>query len=350
MIRQRQIQQCPEPWIFSEKTWPDTLPRTLSGFVRNLIIACALSGAGLVQAQPTAQSEVLSEDIAPFVIANVEFTLLHELIHVLIDEAGIPVLAREEDQADYLTAVIFLSQQTGLIYPSPAQSRNPSIAWPPALGSPAHSTITRMQAIIDAWRIEWTIAEQDNMEIPYADPHALEIQRYYDLVCLTYGRDPKHLEDFRIENELPSERAELCEDDFAKAERGLEFIKTTLKNGARTPLGNAGHTPPDFVIQLKFEDAISPQHKQYKLWLQNASILAPLIEALNRDYYLPRPISVRFRVCGQPNAYWEPKDAQVNMCYELLDRFVHLSRFHKEYAVDRRKSVLGRAKANNAFQ
>ena len=108
--------------------------------------------------------------------------------------------------------------------------------------------------------------------------------------------------------------------------------------------------PPDFAIQLKFEEAQSPAHQQYKLWLTNASIISPLIEALNRDYYLPRPIMVRFRVCGQPNAFWEPKDAEVNMCYELLDRFVHLNRFRQKYAEDRRKNVLGMAKANRAFQ
>lgn len=43
-------------------------------------------------------------------ISNVEFTLMHELIRVLIDDAGIPVPAREEDQADYLTATTLLSQ------------------------------------------------------------------------------------------------------------------------------------------------------------------------------------------------------------------------------------------------
>ena len=318
--------------------------------LRGLVIACPLFWVSPVSAQDQSDPSLPSESIAPFVIANVEFTLLHELIHVLMDEAGIPVLAREEDQADYLTAITLLSTQTG--FPLfPAKNKPPSInEWPPVTGPLTPGGIARMQAIIDSWRIEWTIAEEDKATLPYADPHALEIQRYYDMVCLTYGRDPKHLEDFRIQNELPTERAEFCEDDFAKAERGLEYIKTTLKNSAKTPLSDAGNMPPDFEIQLKFEKAVSPSHKQYKLWLENASIITHLIDALNRDYYLPRPIMVRFRICGQPNAYWESKDAQVNMCYELLDRFVHLSRFHKEYAIDRRKNVLGRAKADSAFQ
>jgi hypothetical protein len=350
MMKPQQNPPCPAQSAFSKPVLRKKLAGQVFGIIRRLMVASALLFAGEAMAQPVQQSELPGEAIAPFVIANVEFTLLHELIHVLIDEAGIPVLAREEDQADYLTAIIFLSNQTGFPVP-PAEKNPPAInEWPPETGPLRLSGVTRMQHIIDAWRIEWTISEQDKMALPWSDPHALEIQRLYDMVCLTYGRDPKHLEDFRIQNELPEERAEFCEEDFAKAERGLEFIKTTLKNSAKIPLSDAGKMPPDFTIQLKFEDAVSPAHKQYKLWLQNASIIAPLIEALNKDYYLTRPITVRFRICGQPNAYWEPKDAQVNMCYELLDRFVHLSRFHKEYAVDRRKSVLGRAKADGAFK
>lgn len=199
------------------------------------LIACALACTGPSRAQEQDDPALPSEDIARFVISNVEFTLLHEMIHVLIDEAGIPVLAREEDQADYLTAVTFLSQKTG--FPVlPAEKKKPVVnEWPPDFGPLTPSGITRMQDIIDAWRIEWTISEQDHMALPWADPHALEIQRLYDLACMTYGRDPRHLEDFRIENELPTDRAEFCEEDFAKAERGLEFIKTTLKNTAKVP-------------------------------------------------------------------------------------------------------------------
>lgn len=320
---------------------------------RGLIIIGALLWQSPAFSQPIVRgadpAAPLDDAIAPFVIANVEFTLLHEMIHVLMDVAGLPVLAREEDQADYLTAVTLLSQAISFPYVPPSKIPEDVKVWPREVRPLTESVITRMQAIIDAWRVEWTISEQDKMALPFADPHAMEIQRLYDMACLTYGRDPGNLEDFRIANELPSERAEFCDEDFAKAERGLEFIKNTLKNNARTPVGPRKDLPPDFAVRIIFEEAIAPAHQQYKVWLENISIITPLIEALNWDYYLPQPIKVRFRVCGQPNAFWEPGDAEVNMCYELLDRFVHLSRFRQEYAIDRRKRVLGIAKAKSAF-
>lgn len=290
----------------------------------------------------------LDDAIAPFVIANVEFTLVHELMHVLIDEAGVPVLAREEDQADYMTAITLLSQKTGFPEPAPATAPARLTDRTAESGPLAADVIARMQAIIDAWRVEWTIAEQDKAGMPFADPHAMEIQRLYDMACLTYGRDPGRLKDFPVENELPLERAELCPEDFAKAERGVEFIKTTLRNDSLAAVsGNVAKS--DFEIRLVFEPAISPAHQQYKTWLENASISAALIDLINADYFLPRPVTVQFRICGQPNANWEPKNAEVSMCYELLDRFVHLARFRQEYAIERRKTVLGMAKANAAF-
>ena len=313
------------------------------------MITCCGIAAGGAFAQNINEKGVPNETVAPFVIANAEFTLLHELVHVLVDEAGIPVLAREEDQADYLTTVILLSQQTGVTRKTSETAPPGAGQWPLENKPLTNSAIVRMQNVIDAWRIEWTIVQQDRMEIPYSDPHALEIQRLYDMVCLAYGRDPKQLEDFRIANELPDDRAELCEEDFAKAERGLEFIKTTLRNNAKLPLISGG-LQPDFAIKLKFEDAISPPHKLFRVWLEHASIIPSLLDSLNKDYFLPRPILVKFRVCGQPNAFWEPRDAEVNMCYELLDRFVHLARYHDKFAVQRRNNVLGKAKASSTFK
>lgn len=52
----------------------------------------------------------------------------------------------------------------------------------------------------------------------------------------------------------------------------------------------------------------------------------------------------------QPNAFWEFKHAEVNMCYELLNRFVFLSQFRKQYAEDHGENVLDKAKASSAFQ
>ena len=280
--------------------------------------ALFVSGILLTHAVSATEHGPHEEAIAPFIVANAEFTLTHELIHVLIDEIGFPVLSREEDQADYLAVTFLLGLDDSPLSPEMVQ---------------------RFQAVIDAWRVEWTIVEQDQMDIPYSDPHALEIQRLHDMACLTFGHSPDTLGDFRIENELPRERADLCPEDYLKAANGLEFLRTTL-----------GKTDPGSQLTLRYEAGDSLSHEQYGRWLRENSMIRDIVARIDETYAFPRPITIRVRSCGQANAYWEPDNAEVIMCYGLMDRFVHLSQFRQEYAIDRREWTLGVEKAKSAFK
>lgn len=271
---------------------------------------------------PAMGQEPVSDDTDPqlrqFILANTEFSVVHELIHLLIDEIGLPVLGREEDLADHLAIMLLLTS-------------DPNGALPQA-------TVDKLQAIIDAWRVEWTIIEQDQMEIAYSDPHSLEIQRLYDLSCLTYGRDPDNLDDFAIANEIPVDRAELCPEDFQKAKNGLAFLQNTFQT-----------ENSDRQLKLIFDKTDTPKQTTYKSWLMNSSILPAFIADLDSRYQFPTKVEIIFRSCGQANAYWEPGDKQIVVCYGLMDRFVHLARFRQEYAIDPREWTLGMAKAKAAF-
>ena len=257
-------------------------------------------------------------ELRQFILANTEFSVVHELIHLLIDEIGFPVLGREEDLADHLAIMLLLTRDGNDALPQ--------------------TMIDKLQAIIDAWRVEWTIIEQDQMEIAYSDPHSLEIQRLYDLSCLTYGRDPDHLKDFAIANEIPVDRAELCPEDFQKAEKGLKFLQNTFRN-----------EKSDSQLKLIFDRTDTPKQATYKNWLTNASILPAFIAEIDSQYQFPQEVKIIFRSCGQANAYWEPADKEIVVCYGLMDRFVHLARFRQEYAIDPREWALGLAKAKSAF-
>ena len=64
---------------------------------RLLLLLLGLSS--FAQAVP---EQALYPDEVRFVTANAEFTLLHEMGHLLISELKLPVLGREEDAADQL--------------------------------------------------------------------------------------------------------------------------------------------------------------------------------------------------------------------------------------------------------
>ena len=59
-----------------------------------------------------------SPDELRFITANAEFTLLHEMGHLLISELQLPVLGREEDAADH-KRVLEQSQRVHRLSPMP---------------------------------------------------------------------------------------------------------------------------------------------------------------------------------------------------------------------------------------
>lgn len=54
------------------------------------------------------RSDASAEETAQFIIANAEYALFHEVGYALIDLLALPVLGREEDTFDTLSAVITL--------------------------------------------------------------------------------------------------------------------------------------------------------------------------------------------------------------------------------------------------
>ena len=67
----------------------------------------------------------------------------------------------------------------------------------------------------------------------YWDEHSLDEQRYYDTLCMIYGRDPKGNAKLVSSKALPDERAGLCKEDYLRIESSW---KTLLKPYANDSL------------------------------------------------------------------------------------------------------------------
>jgi hypothetical protein len=118
---------------------------------------------------------------------------LHETGHVVFNALKIPLFGREEDAADQFAALIMLrfnkDEARRLILGSAYQYKGD-------LSSPMV-----------------TIARQT-----FADEHGTPAQRFFNLLCLAYGADPKLFADVVERTVLPERRAENCE---------LEYIQVT---------------------------------------------------------------------------------------------------------------------------
>lgn len=113
--------------------------------------------------------------------------VLHELAHALFDLKKIPILGREEDAADQVAAFTLMRLDRdearravaaiAVMYASEAKSADPEAA-------------------------------------DFANEHSLPAQRFYNLLCISYGADRKTFGDLVEKGYLPPARAEQCAAEY----------------------------------------------------------------------------------------------------------------------------------------
>lgn len=151
--------------------------------------------AGLFFAE--AESEEDQEQAGAAVAGATLFTLYHELGHALIDVWDLPITGREEDAVDQLATIILLE------------------------GGEEGET-----AALNGASSFWTEEEEGGEEEDpgFWDEHSLGEQRFYNIVCWSYGKNPQGLS-YVIEDEwLPEERAARCPEEFARMAKGWDAL------------------------------------------------------------------------------------------------------------------------------
>jgi Putative metallopeptidase/Protein of unknown function (DUF1036) len=122
--------------------------------------------------------------------------LLHESGHAVFDMLNVPVFGREEDAADEMSTFIALQF-------------NEDVA----------RTIVRGYAYMSkVWFASGTPL--------FSDEHGTGLQRYYNTLCIAYGRDPALFKEFIDRGDLPRRRASGCADEYQQVK--LAFEKTVL--------------------------------------------------------------------------------------------------------------------------
>lgn len=149
---------------------------------------------GLFGAEATTDEEwenAGAQGLAAFI-----FVFYHELGHALIDVLDLPVVGREEDAVDQLATVMLLETWEG-----------------------EDSELALLSSA------EWFGAESADDELDMADEHALSEQRYYNLLCWTFGSDPDYFSELTDEEwGLPEERAVRCPEEYAQMSRSWETL------------------------------------------------------------------------------------------------------------------------------
>ncbi len=236
-------------------------------------------------------SEQQRIDRVEFVVGNTLFILLHEMGHVHVSEMNLPVLGREEDEADTFAAIRMLKIGTSF----------------------------SQRVLADAsqgWFLSDRRDQQTGAKPLYYDEHNLSPQRAYWVVCLMVGSDPAKFKSLADETKMPESRQQRCKEDYAKASRSWDMV---LKPHRRAP------DQPETKINVVYGDA----QGDFEIFAQSfraVRILETVAARAASDYVWPAPFTMEMQSCDGPNAGWDDKARILKVCYQLAFDFAELYR------------------------
>ncbi|OUS16159.1 hypothetical protein A9Q88_08355 [Gammaproteobacteria bacterium 50_400_T64] len=271
-----------------------------------LCVALALIISFSTLADEQKSAEVKAGWGSDFMLANLEFTLLHEFGHLLIEEFKLPVLGMEEDAADRIAIIIMMRAHQH-------ESAKKAIPW--------------LLSVAGGWYTEWELKGAAQEKVDYWDNHHLDIQRFHNIVCLVFGGNADFLESLMDTEFLPFERAMSCEYEYKQALYAVNWLQTTYGKKSISELKVD-------AVKVVYEKPRKEQNKKIFELLQTSLVAEKWAQRLSSHFKFPRPISIEFESCvSGPDAYWHAPTASVTICYELLEHFFTMAEYRRQHSV-----------------
>jgi hypothetical protein len=269
----------------------DAMPRFASFAVLLALLPGALLHAAESVPLATRQQRI------DFVVANTVFALTHEFGHAVIRDFKVPLLGLEEDSADTLAAMFMLS---GGAREGDENDRRRLTA------------LLALAAVGNAltWR---SGAEAGSQEIMYWDLHGLSVRRAARIACLIYGSDPGRYGWIADLTRMPDFRRDSCPEEFAMARAAARWVADSD--------GQVARPVPHPAIAIEYRRPDGDDQESIRDFLQQQRIIEAVVARVGTLFAFRQPLGVKVRACGEPNAFWDPDERELRLCYELLETF-----------------------------
>jgi hypothetical protein len=252
-----------------------------SAWAAALVMCMAMLSVSSVQLKAEELTEEQVQEGQQFVINNAIFILFHEAGHMLVSEFNLPVLGREEDAVDALSAVLLL-------------------------GAEDEELNTTMQDAADGWFLLDEANEDGPQEDDFMGTHGLDRQRAYAIVCMMTGANAEFFKVFADSLEFPEERRQECVYEYQKArDSWMSLLAANMKDGAKTR------------FDVSYEPAGNEDLQGFADLLKSAGALETIATVFGEGYDLKDGIKITGKSCGVENAFWDPEAREITYCYEM---------------------------------
>lgn len=278
------------------------LPRSVSYGVIFFMIYISHSFAGSSDSDPIDYLKKVN-DHRFYIESNLEFTLLHELAHAVIDINHVPVLGGQENAADQIAVMLMITTNHGV----------------------DDSLLEKLLVISAEWMMEWR-EETDTGITVFWDNHPLAIQRFFQITCLTYGADPEIVERIRKESWLPIERAWNCDKEYLKNREALAWLASEYshmeidESWSLTP--KLDQPPNRGAVSLQILPPIMTQDNDVYQLLLSSQRLKYVVAQANQLLKLDQDINIVIDPsCSEQDAWWNAEQHSIFVCYQLVEQF-----------------------------
>ncbi len=93
-------------------------------------------------------------------------------------------------------------------------------------------------------------------------------------------------------------------------------------------------------FQVMYAPVINPDYNELQQIFEDRELFETIADSLNSFLVLPSDIPIVFGECGEMNAYYDPENSQIVMCYELIEYFAQLFSDYTESEEELDKAVL----------
>jgi hypothetical protein len=230
-----------------------------------------------------------ADEAASFALGNVLFVMFHEMGHAMISEFELPVLGREEDAVDNFASMLLTPDNED-----------------PELDA---------SILVDAIAGWFASAQMTQLEdIPWWDEHGPDQQRAYQIACVLYGSAAGAYDELAESIGMPADRRATCEGEYQAVSTGWgKLLAPHLLDDGEAPKAR---------ITVTFEDA--GEYAAERAMLKESELLETIANEISTSFRLPRPLRMKALKCGDPNAFWDPNEGEISVCYELVRHYHEL--------------------------
>ena len=134
------------------------------------------------------------------------------------------------------------------------------------------------------------------------------------MICHGYGQDQRSFAEAADMLEIPEDRLETC---ILDSELAGDSWNALIEDA----LLDEGDKPSD--VRLTIVDA--PGHARLVGLLKETCTGQDLRRHLSETYAWPDGLDLVFDSCDEPNAFYDPSERRITLCYELMDWYAEIA-------------------------